>query len=177
MAMPEFDNRIKRALVCKANEIQPSDEIFSKILAGLEKKQAHCPLTKSSKYGLIALICAVSLLAGSLLIIPLDLKTSALELINGAKTVFTFDQNSQVTEKKGDGAFNHPTKDNTRFGNDGSSRKVCLNAFLLQTLMNQVPDLELYLRLLLIGKLISGQVPVNKFRESGFLNRKVLAYQ
>lgn len=176
MEMPEFDNRIKRALLGKANEIQPSDEAFAKILAGLEKKKGHCFAEINWKYCLIALICAVSLLAGSLFIIPFDLRTTARELINSAKTVFTMVQNGQVSGNKGEGVIYHPSRVNNRFGNDGTSQKASFNVFLLQTVMNQVPDLELYLRLLLIRKLIFRQAPVEKFRQSGFLSKKVLVY-
>lgn len=175
MEMPEFEQRIKRALLFKANEIQPADETFGKILAGLEKKK-HSSFTLSCKYCLIALICAVSLLAGTILLIPLELKSSAQESIDSAKTVFTLEY-SQASEKMGNEVLNHSAKD-TKPGNAGTARKPGLNVLFLPTIMNQVPDLELYLRLLLIGKLTFGQ-PLfeNRFGQRSFLFRKVLAYR
>src|SRR5665648_303825 len=59
MEMPELDKEIKRALLCKANEIIPSEDTFTLILAGLEKKQASRTINTSYKHYILAFICCL----------------------------------------------------------------------------------------------------------------------
>ncbi len=171
MEMYELDNRIKRALLCKTNEIHPSEETFIQILAGLEKKKAHRTLNISYKHYIIALICAVSVLFGTILIFSVDVKVSTIEIINTVKTVFILDKSNKVIEKN-DEIFNHATNDNTQLGNADTLIRVGINVFLLQTLLKQVCDLQLYLRILITGRMTLRQtLYYNKF-----LYRKDLAY-
>lgn len=160
MEMHELDNRIKRALLCKTNEILPSEETFKQILAGLEKQKAHRTLNISYKHYIIALICVATMIFGATSMLSVDTKSSAMEIINIVKSVFISD-NNKVFEKNPD-EVKHATSDNTQPGNADIFKKMGVNALFIQTfagcfLLNQVYDLELCLRFLLIGRMTLGQ--------------------
>ena len=172
MEMHELDNRIKRALLCKTNEILPSEENFIQILAGLEKQQARRTLNISYKHYIIALICAVSVIFGTTLIVSVDARASAMEIISTVKSVFILDKSNKVVEINADEVFmKHAISDNTQPGNADILKKMGVNALFLQTfagcfLLNQVYDLGLCLRLLVIGRMTLGQTwYYNKFRQ------------
>ena len=137
MEMLELDNKIKKALLCKTNEIIPSEETFTLILAGLDKKQAsRNNFDTSYKHYIIAFICAFSVMFGTTLILSVDVKSSAMELMSTVKTVITLDKSNKVIEN------------------------------------NQVNDLELYLRLLIIGRMTLAQT----WYDNKFWQRQVPLY-
>lgn len=178
MGMYELDNKIKRALLCKTNEIEPSDETFTLILAGLEKKQARKTFKTSSKHYIIAFICALSVIFGTTLILSVDVKSPAMELINTAKTVIILDKSNKVIEKNVDEVIKHAAiSDNIQLANANTSKSAGVSVFLLQTfagcfLFSQVNDLELYLRLLIIGKMTLAQT----WYDNKFWHRQVPLY-
>jgi len=142
MEIHELDHTIKRALLYKTNEIQPSDETFIQILAGLEKQHAHRALIISYKHYLIALICAVSVILGTTLVVSIDARASAIEITNTVQSVLILDKSNKVVE--------------------GADKVFVKHALLLQTfagcfLLNQVIDLKLCLRFLIIGRMTLGQ--------------------
>ncbi|MDQ7094664.1 hypothetical protein REC12_13795 [Desulfosporosinus sp. PR] len=166
MAMSELDNKIKNALLCKTKEIEPSEETFTLILAALEKR----PMRKTSyKRYFIAFICALSVIFGSTLIFTVCAKSSALELISTVKTMFILDKSNKFTEKKPDEVNYAPNSANTQLVNTDSSPKAGTSVLLWQTLagcflLNQGNDLELYLKLLNIGRMTLAQTwQDNKF--------------
>jgi len=170
MEMLELDNRIKKALLCKTNEIEPSEETFTLILAGLEKKQAHRTFKTSYKHYIVAFICALSVIFGTTLIPSVNVKSSAMELINTVKTALILDKSINVLEKNADEVTNHTAiSHNTQLANADTSKTVGVSAFLLQTfagcfLLNKVCDLELCLRFLVVGRMTLGQTwYYNKF--------------
>jgi len=170
MEMHELDNRIKRAFLCKTNEILPSEETFIQILAGLEKSQARRTLNISYKQYIIALICVVSVIFGTTSMLSVDARASAMQIINTVKSVFILDNNNKVVEINADEVFmKHAISDNTQPGNADILKKMGVNALFLQTfagcfLLNQVYDLELCLRFLVIGRMTLGQTwYCNKF--------------
>jgi len=161
MEMHELDNRIKRALLCKTNEILPSEENFIQILAGLEKQQARRTLNISYKHYIIALICAVTMIFGTTSMLSADAKSSAMEIINTVKSVFILDNNNKVVERNLE-EVKHAISDNTQPGNADILKEMGVDALFLQTfagcfLLNQVYDLELCLRLLVIGRVTLGR--------------------
>lgn len=166
MEMPELDNKIKRALLGKANEIEPSEEAFALILAGLEKKQARRTFKTSCKHYIIAFICMLSVLVGITFILLADVKVSAMELIHTTKTVITLDESNKVLAKNADGVTNHAAvSDNSRLADSDTSKTAGMSVMLLQTfagcfLFNQI-NLEFYLRLLIIEKMTLAQTWYN----------------
>ncbi|MDO0824973.1 hypothetical protein [Desulfosporosinus nitroreducens] len=178
MEMHELDNKIKRALFCKTNEIEPSEETFTLILAGLEKKQSRRTFKTSYKHYIIAFICALSVIFGTTLILSVDVKSSDMELINTVKTVIILDKSNKVIEKNADEVIKHAAiSDNTQIANADTSKTVGVSVFLLQTLagcflLNQVNDLELYLRLLIIGRMTLAQT----WYDNKFWHRQVPSY-
>jgi len=177
MEMHELDNKIKRALLCKTNEIEPSEEAFRLILAGLEKEQARKTFKTSYKHYIIAFICALSVIFGTTLILTVDGKSSTMELINTVKTVIILDKSNKVIEKNADGVINHADiSDNTQLANSDTSKTVGVSVLLLQTfarwfLFNQV-NVELYLRLLNIERMTLAQTWYN----NKFWHRQVPLY-
>jgi len=177
MEMHELDNKIKKALLCKTNEIEPSEEAFTLILAGLEKEQARRTFKTSYKHYIIAFICALSVIFGTTLILLVDVKSSTMELINTVKTVIIMDESNKVLEKNADGVIKHAAiSDNTQLANSDTSKTVGVSVMLLQTfagcfLFNQV-NLEFYLRLLIIEKMILAQTRYN----NKFWHRQVPLY-
>jgi len=143
MEMPELDKKIKRAILCKANEIIPSEDTFTLILAGLEKKQATRTFNTSYKHYIIALICAISVIVGATLALSVDVNSSAIQLISTVKTVSTMDSSNQVIER-----------------NAGVVSKQTVN------------DLELYLKLLIIGRMTLAQT----WYDSRFCHTQVPIY-
>jgi len=171
MEMHELDKKITRALLYKSYEIQPSEETFTLILAGLEKKQAHRTFNTSSKHYIIALICALSVIFGTTLILSVEVKSSTIELINTVNTVIIWDKSNKVLEKNVDAVIN------TQLANAATSRRVGVSIFLLQTLagcflLNQVNDLELYLRFMIIGRVTL----VQAWYDNKFWHRYVPSY-
>lgn len=171
MEIHELDNTIKRALLCKVDEIQPSEESFIQILAGLEKQQASSTLAIRYKRYMIAVICAVSILFGTTLIVSVDARDAAMVITNTVKSVFILDNNKQVAERIADEVFmNYAISDNTQPSNADIINNMGVGALFLQTfaacfLLNQVYDLTLCLRLLEIGRTTVRQVWYsNKFR-------------
>lgn len=177
MEMPELDNKIKRALLSKAQEIEPSEEAFALILAGLEKKQARGTFKTNCKHCVIALICMLSVLAGIIFILLADVKASALEFVNTAKTAIVLTETNQVLAKNADGVLNHTAvSDDIRLTNWDTSKTAGISVMLLQTfagcfLFNQV-NLEFYLRLLIIEKMTLAQTWYN----NKFWHRQVPLY-
>lgn len=156
MEMHELDKRIKRALLSKTNEILPSEESFTQILASLEKKKARRTFNISYKHYILTLICAVSLIFGTTLIPSVDVKNSAMEIINTITTVSILDKSNKVIEKNANELFKHI--DNTQLANADTSKRVGVSLLFLRTftsyfLLNKVNNLELYLRLLIIGRM------------------------
>ena len=171
MEMHELDNQIKRALLCKTNEIEPSEEAFTLILAGLEKKQARRTFKTSYKHYIIALFCALSVIFGITLTRSVDVNSSGMELINSVKTAIILDKSKIVLGKNTDEVIKQAAiSDNIRLATVDTSKNVGVSVFLLQTfagcfLFNQVNDLELYLRFLIIGRMTLAQSWYNnKFR-------------
>jgi len=171
MEMSELENKIKRALLSKTNEIEPSEETFTLILAGLEKKQGHRTFKTSYKHYMIVFLCALSVIFGTTLTLSVDVKSSTLELINSVKTVTIMDKSNKVSEKNADEAIKHTAfSDNIQVANANTSKNEAVSVFFLQTfagcfLFNQVNDLGLYLRFLIIGRMTLAQSWYNnKFR-------------
>lgn len=104
----EIDGRIKMALLCKTNEILPSEETFTQILAGLEKSQARRIFNISHKRYIIAFMCATFMIFGTTLMLSVDARASAMEIINTVKSVFILDNNNKVVEKPAAEAFIKP---------------------------------------------------------------------
>lgn len=177
MEMPELDNKIKRALLGKANEIEPSEEAFALILAGLEKKQARGTFKRSYKHYIMALICALSVLVGITFSLLADAKVSARELINTAKTVTSLDEGNNVLAKNADGVINDAAvSDNSPLANWDTAKTAGISVMLLQTfagcfLLNQV-NVEFYLRLLIIEKMLLAQT----WYDNKFWHRQVPLY-
>ena len=172
MEMHELDERIKRALFSKTNEILPSEETFTLILSGLEKKQARRTFNIRYKHYIIAFICALSVIFGTTLIQLVDVKSSAIELINTAKTVIILDKSNKVIEKIAVEVFD------TQLANADTSRRVGVSDFLLQTLagcflLNQVNNLKFYLRFLIIGRMTL----VQTWYDNKFWHRQVPSYK
>ena len=178
MEMYELDNKIKRALFCKTNEIEPSEETFTLILAGLEKKQASRIFKASYKHYFIAFICALSVIIGTTLIQSVNVKSSTIALINTIKTGIILDKSNKGLEKNAEEVIKDAAiSDNTRIAKPDTSKTADVNVFLLQTfaggfLLNQVNDLELYLRLLIIGRMTL----VQTWYDNKFWHRQVPSY-
>jgi hypothetical protein len=179
MEMHELDERIKKALLSKANEIQASEQNFLQILACLEKKQARRTFNISYKHYIIAFICAVSVIFGTTLIPSVDVKASAMEIINTVKAVIIMDKSNKAVEKNAEEVFKHAISTNTQLSNADTSKRVRVgvSVFLLQTfascfLFTQVNDLELYLRFLIIGRMTLAQT----WYDNKFWHRQVLSY-
>jgi hypothetical protein len=177
MEMPELDKKIKRALLCKANEIIPSDDTFTLILAGLEKKQATRTFNTSYKHYIIAFICAISVIVGATLALSVDVNSSAIQLISTVKTVSTMDNSNQVIERSAGVVSKQTVSENPQLANTDTSKRVGVSVFLIQTLagcilLNQVNDLELYLKLLIIGRMTLAQT----WYDSKFWHRQVPIY-
>ena len=179
MEMHEVDEKIKRALLCKATEILASEQTFTQILACLEKKQARRSFTISYKHYIIAFICAISVIFGTTLIPSVAVKASAMEIINTVKTVIILDKSNKVVEKNADEVFKYAINDNTQLVNADTSKRVGVgvSVFLLQTfascfLFSEVNDLELYLRFLIIGRMTLAQT----WYDNKFWHRQVLSY-
>ena len=173
MEIHELDNTIKKALLCKTNEILPSDETLLNILAGIEKQQARGPLNMniSYKHYIVALFCAVSIIFGTTLFISVEARTSTMELINTVKSVFILDKRNDVDEKNDDEVLmKYAISDNNQPVNADNLKKAGVNVLFLQAfsecfLLNQVYDLGLCLRLLIIGRITLGQTwYYSKFR-------------
>lgn len=171
MEIHELDNTIKRALLCKADEIRPSEETLIQILAGLEKQQASSTLAIRYKHYMIALICAVSIIFGTTLIVSVDARASAMVITNAVKSVFILDNNNKVTERIADEVImKYAISGNTQSGNADIINSMGVGALFLQTfagcfLLNQVYNLKLCLRLMAIGRMTVRQVWYsNKFR-------------
>jgi len=177
MEMHELDNKIKRALFCKTNEIEPSEETFTLILAGLEKKQARRIFKTSYKHYFVAFICALSVIFGTTLIQSVNVKSSTIASINTIKTGIILDKSNKDLEKNADEVIKDAAiSDNTRIAKADTSKTVGVNVFL-QTfagcfLFNQVNDLELYLRLLIIGRMTL----VQTWYDNKFWHRQVPSY-
>jgi len=178
MEMHELDDKIKRALFCKTNEIESSEETFTLILSGLEKKQARRTYKTSYKHYFIAFICALSVIFGITLIQSVNVKSSAMELINTIKTVIILDKSNKVIEKNADDVIKPAAiGDNTQLTNAATSKKVGVNVFFLETfagcfLFNQVNDLESYLRLLIIARMTLAQT----WYDNKFCHRQAPSY-
>ncbi|KUO70741.1 MAG: hypothetical protein APF81_13010 [Desulfosporosinus sp. BRH_c37] len=159
MEMPELDKKIKRALLCKTNGILPSEETFTQILASLEKKQARRTFNISYKNYIIAFICAVSVIFGTTLIVSVDARASAMEIINTVKSVIILDKSNNVAERNADEIFmKHAISNNNQPGNADILKKPGVNTLFLQAiLLNQVNGLKLCLKLLAIGSMTFGQ--------------------
>lgn len=175
MEIHELDNTLKKALLSKANEIQPSDETLIHILASLEKQPTRRTLNISYKHCVIALICAVSVLFGTILSVSADARASAIAMTNTVKSVFILDQSLNVAgTNTGKDLIKYTISDNTQPVNADISKKMGVNTLFLQTfagcfLLNQVYDLGLSLRLLLIGRMTLGQTwYYNRFRPGQF---------
>lgn len=152
MEMPQLDKKIKRALLCKTDEILPSEDAFSQILAGLEKNQVRGAFYKSYKHYIIAFICALSVLLGTTFVLSVNVKSSVLELISTVKTVITLDKGNIVIEKDEDEVLKHAP-----ISNHIQLEKAGVNVLFVQTLagcflLNQLNDWELYLKLLILGR-------------------------
>jgi len=171
MEIHELDNTIKRALLCKVDEIRPSEETLIQILEGLEKQQASSALAIRYKHYMIALICAVSIIFGTTLIVSVGARASAMVITNTVKSVFILDNNNKVSERIADEVLmKHAISDNTQPGNVDIINNMGVGALFLHTfagcfLLNQVYDLKLCLRLLAIGRMTVRQAWYsNKFR-------------
>jgi len=176
MEMPELDKEIKRALLCKANEIIPSEDTFTLILAGLEKKQASRTINTSYKHYILAFICAISVIVGATLALTVDVNSLDAQL-STVKTVSTMDYSNHVIERNVGVVSKQTASDNPQLANPDNSKRVGVSVFLIQTLagcilLNQVNDLELYLKLLIIGRMILAQT----WYESKFWHRQVPIY-
>lgn len=174
METHEFDNKIKRALCSKADEMLPSEDTFTQILAGLNKKQVRKTFKASVNQYFIVLICAVSVILGTLLIQPGAVKDSAVTLINSVKTMLILDKSEKVLDKDADGKFN-PFKANNQSGMDNSKRES-EGVSYLQSLagfsLQQGNELELFFRLLIISRMTY----VQTWYDNKFWRRQVLAY-
>ena len=176
MEIHEFDNKIKRALLCKVDEIRPSEETLIQILAGLEKQQASSTLAIRYKHYMIALICAVSIIFGTTLIVSVGARASAMVITNTVKSVFILDNNNKVAERIADKVLmKHAFSDNTQPGNVDIVNSMGVGALFLQTfagcfLLSQVYDLKLCLKLLAIGRMTLTQTwYLNKLRHEQVL--------
>ncbi|ODA39794.1 hypothetical protein [Desulfosporosinus sp. BG] len=161
MEMPELEKRIKGALLSKTDEIIPADETFTRILEGLEKKQKRRILNMSYTHCIIAFICAVSVIFGATIILSVNEKASAREIINTVTTVIVLDKSKKVDEINNDESIIHTVNNDAKQGIADTS-KIVGNIFFLQTftscfLLSQLNDLELYLKLMIIGKLTLAQ--------------------
>ena len=177
MEMPELDKKIKKALLSKANEIIPAEDTFTLILASLEKKQVTKTFNTSYKHYIIAFICAISLIVGATLALSVDVSSSAIELISTVKTVITMDNSNQVIERNAGVVSKQTVSDNPQLANTDTSKGVGISVFFIQTfagciLLNQVNDLELYLKLLIIGRMTLAQT----WYDRKFWHRQVLIY-
>lgn len=175
MEIHELDNTIKRALLCKVDEIRPSEETLIQILEGLEKQQASSTLAIRYKHYMIALICAVSIIFGTTLIVSVGARASAIVITNTVKSVLIMDNNNKV-DIADEVLMKHTFSDNTQPGNVDIINNMGVGALFLQTfagcfLLNQVYDLKLCLRLLAIGRMTVREAwSSNKFRyEQGLL--------
>lgn len=171
MEIHELDNTIKRALLCKVDEIQPSEESFKQILAGLEKQQASSTLAIRYRRYMIAVICAVSIIFGTTLIVSVEARDAAMVITSTVKSAFILDNDKKVAERIADEVLmNDAISDNTQLGNADIINNMGVGALFLQTfagcfLLNQVYDLKLCLRLLEFGRMTARQVWYsNKFR-------------
>lgn len=157
MEMPEFDKKIKEALLSKSSEVIPSDETFARILKGLEKKQKRKVLSMGYPQCLIAFICAVSLLFGATIILSVKSKVSAREIINTVTTVIVLDKTKKLDERYNDEGIKPIVGDDTKPDNAGTltrtGRKFILQTFTGCFLLSQLNNLELYLKLMIIGKM------------------------
>lgn len=151
MEMHKFDNKIRSALLLKANEIQSSEqsleEEFTKIIAGLQKPQTCQRIKINSKHYIIVLICAMSLIFGTLFFLSANVRVSALETLNTAKNVLILDKDNNSV--------------NTQESSVNLLSKMGVNPFLLQSLagcffINQMYDLELCFRYLVVRRSILG---------------------
>jgi len=177
MEMSEIDKKIKRALLCKTNEIIPSEDTFTLILAGLEKEQASRTFNTNYKYYIIAFICAFSVIFGTTSILLVNVKSSSVGLINTVKTVIILDRGNKFFEKKADEVLKQAVSDNAQLTSADAFEKTGVSVFLLQTLagcflLNQVNDLEIYLRFLVIGR----KNLVQPWYENKFWHRLVPLY-
>jgi|GEM_PF-1810863 len=177
MEMSEIDKRIKRALLCKTNEIIPSEDTFTLILAGLEKEQASRTFNTNYKYYIIAFICAFSVIFGTTLILSVKVKSSPVGLINAVKTVIILDRGNKFSEKNADEVLKQVVSDNAQLTSADTFKKAGVSVFLLQTLagcilLNQVNDLEIYLRFLVMGRMNL----VHTWSENKFWHRLVPLY-
>ncbi|TGE38507.1 hypothetical protein E4K67_11310 [Desulfosporosinus fructosivorans] len=175
MEMHELDKRIKRALLSKTNEILPSEETFTQILAGLEKKKARRSVYISYKHYIIAFICAVSVIFGTTLIPSVDVKNSATEMISTVTTVIMLDKSNKVFARNANELFKHI--DSTQLANADNSKRVGASVLFLRTftrcfLLNKVNKLELYLRLLIIGRMTM----IQTLYDDKFRHRQVPLY-
>ena len=104
----EIDGRIKMALLCRSNEILPSEETFTKILAGLEKPQTRRTFEMSHKRYIIAFMFGIFMVVGSSLMVSVDARASAMEIVNTVRSVFILDNNNKVIEIPANEAFIKP---------------------------------------------------------------------
>jgi len=124
----EFDNRIKRELINKVDEVQFSQGIFFRVLAGVEQKRSYNYYFLGMKKYTLAAICVLFLIIGTTFTFSPDVRAVASGVVQSVRTVFVLNKDDQVVERPANQVFVTPACSlNTQLSDAELSKKIGLH--------------------------------------------------
>lgn len=122
--MSEIDYGIKRSLCYKVDQIEPSEENFTQILAGIENFQGWKTFNLGYKHYIAAFLCAVLIISGTFMLSD-NTRAFAKETLVAIKTIFIMDKNHNVVEKPTTYSFLQPAYNkNTQLSDSDLSKQM-----------------------------------------------------
>jgi len=142
----DFEERIRKDLKLKGNELYPSDELYSKIINGVINNDKgsfimfkNRILNIGSKRLVTAILCTLIILTTVSFSTSNNLKAFATEAINHIKTIFVLDETNKVVEKDANTTFvGSSTGKSTILSDTELSKKVGFQVFFPKVLCNDM---------------------------------------
>jgi hypothetical protein len=142
----DFEERIRKELKLKSNEIYPSDKLYSRIINDvINNDKGSLTMFKNrilnigSKRLATAILCAFMILSIVSFSTSNNLKAFATEAINHIKTIFVLDETNKVVEKAADTTFVwSSTGKGTILSDNELTKKVGFQVFFPEVLYNDM---------------------------------------
>jgi len=122
MEMPEMDYEIRKSLYNKVDHIEPSSEIFTQILAGIENSKRRKIIKLDRKHYIAAFLCAVLIFSGTFMLSD-NTRAFAKETLAAIQTIFIIDKNNNVVEKPTTYSFLQPAYNKNTQSSDSDLSK------------------------------------------------------